>query len=66
MAILKVKQLIDKLKKMPLNAEVYWADHDQDINEVNNSVGRVEVITFDKDDPRNLFKLSGEKVVLRP
>ena len=65
MAILKVKQLIDKLKKMPLNAEVYWADHDQDEMEVNSSVGKVELITFDKNHKDNLFQLSGEKVVLR-
>ena len=63
---MKVKQLIAKLKKMPLDTEVYFADHDQSESEVNNRVNKVELIRFDKDDPNNLWKLHGEIVTLRP
>ena len=63
---MKVKQLIAKLKKMPLNVDVYFADHDHSESMVNNSVGKVELIRFDKDDEQNICQLEGEKVVLRP
>ena len=63
---MKVKQLIAKLKKMPLDTEVYFADHDQSESEVNNRVNKVELIRFDKDDEQNICQLEGEKVVLRP
>ncbi|MBK4129469.1 hypothetical protein [Klebsiella michiganensis] len=41
MARLTVKQLINKLRKMPPDAIVIWKDHDQGEGEFNNSVGNV-------------------------
>lgn len=39
-----VKQLIAKLKKMPQNLNVYWADHDHGEYEINSTAGCVEHI----------------------
>ena len=46
-----VKQLIAKLKKMPQNLNVYWADHDHGQYEINSTAGCVEhIFEPDKED----------------
>lgn len=46
---MNVRQLIEKLKKMPQSAEVVFQDHDNDETEFNNIVDRV----FESDDLSN-------------
>lgn len=42
---LTVKQLINKLRKMPPDAIVIWQDHDQGEDEYNDFVGNVAEVT---------------------
>lgn len=54
---MKVKDLIKKLKKMPQDLPVYWADHDHGTFEINSSVGWVGHIEMpDQDEDYDEFK----------
>lgn len=62
---MKVRKLIQELKKLPLNAIVVWQDHDQLKAEFNgkcNSVVLLDTEECDKDD--NPFDESGIFAVL--
>lgn len=70
---MKVKELIEELKKMPQNAIVYTADHDHSDLETNSKVKQVESVNQnDLDDYAKerlekdpYFKIKGTYVVLR-
>lgn len=47
---MKVKELINELRKHPMDAKVGWQDHDANENEISNHVGRVDVF-----DPETSF-----------
>jgi hypothetical protein len=55
-----VKQLIAQLRKMPVNAVVGWADHDQGDDELN---GRVRIVEEASEAVKREY---GVGVVLRP
>lgn len=68
---LNVKQLISKLKKLPQNLPVYWADHDHDTYETNNEANRVHVIDpLEMNDIQREWRTPGNPderyVVIRP
>lgn len=66
---LTVKQLIAKLKQMPPNAKVYWADHDHDRYEWNNNAGRVMLVDYNDPEAESVaenFRLEGKIVMIRP
>lgn len=63
--IMTVLQLINQLKKLPKNKQVFFKDHDQHEYEVNNNVNSVSLIDFDKAPQHlNWMNLKGELVVL--
>lgn len=76
MASLTVGQLIEKLKKMPKNAKVYWQDHDHSDYEWNSAVYNVAEVDYDnyESDVKegkawpvdSNFKLKGKVVMIRP
>lgn len=63
-----VKELINKLKKLPPDLEVWFKDHDHKEHEVNDKVKGVRVVDFDftNESDGNVWELSGKKAVIHP
>ena len=53
---LTVRQLINKLRKMPPESMVVWQDHDHYLDEYNDFVCRVDDVTeYLSSDPENRY-----------
>jgi len=66
---MKVKELINELKKMPQNSIVYYQDFDADPFGISSSPNVVMLLDFDnlskEEESQNDFKMKGKVVVLR-